>query len=396
MKKFIKPAIICLVTIVSFMSTPMAYATNYNPLDVNHDNSIDMADVVTVQMYLNGGLYCPTYNQLDANQSSTVDYNDVMYIQNYLLNYSNLSDSYYSRAIQNNVAFPTISGFTPDAYASSTSCRKYRRYSYVTNQELSTYYLTPSSTPIDPNMDNIIGPTQAYDERYEAYGEENTGIVRINSSISTGFIVGDHVIATAAHCVYHKANNINPNNFWYPMGDMSIQTYNSNGTLSTNTLTPVEAHVPDAYITGNGTIEYDYALITVTQDLSNYVHFALGNPYNVDVTNYSNIPLYLTGCPNSTMYGGDNTTNRILYSTEGHVNYIDNVANKMYYDMDASEGQSGSPVYTITQHIKGDNTSYTYTALAIHRGAPSHYSDYNWGALITKYQLQFYLNNPNI
>ena len=39
-----------------------------------------MADVITVQLYLKGNLYCPTYNQLDANQSSTVDYNDVMYI----------------------------------------------------------------------------------------------------------------------------------------------------------------------------------------------------------------------------------------------------------------------------------------------------------------------------
>lgn len=385
MKKFIKAAVICLVTIVSFMSTSLAYATNYNPLDVNHDNLIDMADVVTVQMYLNGSLYCPTYNQLDANQSSTVDYNDVMYIQNYLLNYSNLSDSYYSRAIQNNVAFPTISGFTPDAYASSTSCRQYRRFSYVTNQELSNYYLTPSSTPINNNMDIIIDTT---DERYEAYGEENTGIVRIKPSVSTGFIVGDHVIATAAHCVY----SLEQNN-WYAFGSTAIETYNSDGTSTLNTLTPVEAHIPYLYNSIDD-VEYDYALITVAEDLSNYVHFALGNPYNVNVTDYSNIPLYLTGCPTYDENGVFNLYH-ILYSAEGHVSFLDTNAKKMCYDMDSTWGQSGSPVYTITQHIKGNNTSYTYTALAIHRGAPEDNS-YNHGALITKYQLQFYLNNPNI
>lgn len=382
MKKLIKTSIVCLATLLSCMSTSFASAINddsYDPLDVNHDNSIDMADVITVQLYLKGNLYCPTYNQLDANQSSTVDYNDVMYIQNYLLYYSNLSDSYYSRASQNSVQFPTISGFTPDGYASSTNSRTYKRYSYVSSQELSNYSLTPSTNALlDENMDIVLGS----DERYEAYGYENTGIVRISNVGGTGFIVGDHVIATAAHCVYSNFSNT-----WYSIG---IQTYNANGTLSGTTLTPIEAHIPEYYDTYDST-EYDYALITVEEDLSNYIQFALGEPYNADETNYESIPLYLTGCPGSTIYG--NNSNNKLYSSEGHVSTYLNT-NILRYDIDSSSGQSGSPVYTITRHTKGNSISYTYTALAIHSGAPSQTASFNWGPMITKYQLQFFLNNP--
>ena len=173
--------------------------------------------------------------------------------------------------------------------------------------------------------------------------------------------------------------------------------YNENGTLSGTTLTPLEVHIPNDYISDtNDEItkrKYDYALITVKEDLSEFVHFSLGNSYNVTTTEYSNIPLHVTGCPKTTPNSSENNVKR-LYTGEGRV-YGENNTTQLHYDCDTVDGNSGSPVYTVTENTIGGKKSKTYTAIAIHayRGDDE---NYNYGALVTKYLTQFYLSNPNI
>ena len=87
-----------------------------------------------------------------------------------------------------------------------------------------------------------------------------------------------------------------------------------------------------------------------------------------------------------------------LYSEEGHV-VNDFNTRVLHYNVDTTTGQSGAPVYTITRNEKNGVESYVYTALAIHKGLTHHsdeYNDSNCGSLMTKYQLQFYLNNINL
>lgn len=380
--------IIMLLTLLNSITISNVYAT-YDPCDVNHDGNVTIADVILIEKYLSGDYYCATYNQFDANQNLIIDHSDSDMIMAAVVHNSYVS-AYYSRAISNTVSPPTINGFSPNLLESSTTSREYMRYSYSTNTQLTNYFLTPSS-PIQPL--NTLNETDAiidgFDSRYAAYGEENTGLVYLTDH-GTGFIVGDHEIATAAHCVYNKVFDE-----WY---SMVIQTYNSNGLLSSTYLTPKEVHIPKNYDTSHtpDSNKYDYALITVEEDLSNYIHFDLATSYNVSEDDYSNIPLFLTGCPETVNITGENpisnTINR-LYSEEGNV-LDQNYEFFLHYDIDSTTGDSGAPVYTITQNTHNNTVTYNYTVLAIHHGGYT--GSYNFGTIITKYQLQFYRNNPYI
>ncbi len=360
--------------------TAFPVSADYDVCDVNRDGFVGGADIVLLSRYLLGVYSISNYNQLDVNRSLTVDDADVECLNSRLLGVT-YNGGYFSKKTENVVSSPTISGFTPSESSSSLAERTYRRCRYENGKPtaLSDYTLTPTPMPLNSGASSraVVGN----DERYAAYGSENNGIVYMEG-IGTGFIVGDHQIATAAHCIYGD-------NTWH---SMTIKTYNSNGCVTDNTLHPVEAHVPKSYDYSNmnGTI-YDYALITVSDDLSGYVHFSLGTPYNVSASAYSNIPIYVTGCPGKVK--DDYNLSRRLYSAEGSVmdknDNLKNFTDVVWYNVDTSSGDSGAPVYTITKI----GSKYVYTAIAIHHGGLE--NGPNGGPMITHYLLQFYKNNPN-
>ncbi|MEE5992119.1 MAG: serine protease [Oscillospiraceae bacterium] len=297
------------------------------------------------------------------------------------------------------VDFPNI-GYNIVTYSenSATDARCYLKYDYETGTS-STYWLTPSLSTtsigsVAPNSETITRIVDGLDDRYSTTLPENTGIVKISctnsegTSTGTGFIVDNGVIATAAHVV---------DNVRY--GDtLTITLHNSNGTLSTTTLTPAEVHIPYDYIVGNNQTKNDYALISVTEDLSNYPKFGIGNCYSLNLSVFSDIPIYVTGNP-GTVYAGtdheiDNTNNYNLYSSVGYV-VPTNDESMFYFDTDATDGNSGGPVYTITKSVVNGNASYYYTALStVHGDGGS--SNRNCGVRFTKYHQKFYLGNSNI
>ena len=234
-------------------------------------------------------------------------------------------------------------------------------------------------------MRTIIGT----DDRYMVNSPENNGIVRLSNGC-TGFIVGDHEIATNAHAVYYSEKDT-----WKEIE--YIDTYDNSGSITNVRLTPIEAHFPSNFHIhkkkSNGDYKYngnyDYALITVKENLSKHIHFDLGVSYNLSQSNFANIPIYVTGCPQSTNTGAGNGSNH-LFTGEGRI--LDRIDNsyKLSYNADTTPGNSGSPVYTITQNYKDGMYSYTYTAIAVHNAGS------NEGPRMTKYLLQFYRNNPNI
>ena len=365
------------------------HAAAYDDCDVNHDGYVDISDAVAISRYLSGDCYVTDYNRFDVNKSLTVDSSDMNKILSAIANQT-YTAKYWDKVNNCAISFPTISGFNPDADASLSSSRTYRRYSYVEHTEKSTYSLTPNAATFNTNSS---APTQrgiiGIDDRYQSASAENTGIVRLfrgtNGNSVVGFIVGDHVIATAAHCVY----SLGSNEF---RSKPVIRPYNLNGSMNVMaSFTPIEAHIPSLYTAVGGSELYDYALITVSEDLSNYTHFSLGTTYNLTPTNFYSIPIYMLGpCIDG------NSPNQLYYSQGSVISPTSSISGLIYYNCDTMSGDSGSPIYTITKETVNNQSSYYYTAIAIHTSNDNNNQGvWNAGNRITKYHLQFFNEGSN-
>ena len=369
---------------------------SFDSRDVNHDGYITMVDAVVVSRYLNGTLRGNEYNQLDANQNLLVDYEDYRCVYSAVTG-SSYSASFFSKKNNNTVSFPSITGTTLDPDASLTGGRTYRRYSFVTNSQLSNYTLYPNTSTIGSVTENCPDSILGDDDRILSYGDDNKAIVALTthkgntSGFSTGFIVGNHAIATAAHCVCGKTQSGQNVTITYP-DSIDIETHTWYGTLTGSQLTPLEIHIPNSYCQANSANHYDYALIIVEEDLSNYPQFSVTSCYNRTETQYSSVPVIVNGCPGQIPVTNADNTYRRLYFDEG---YIEDSTDKrcINYHIDTTAGQSGSPFYTITKYYVNNQTAYCYSALGIHTSSGG---STNFGVRFTKYHNQFYRNNPKI
>lgn len=242
--------------------------------------------------------------------------------------------------------------------------------SYKTKYTLNAFYSESSTRAVIGNDERVIDWTKS-------------GIVKIMNStnyIGTGFVIGDHTIATAAHCAYN--NKIS-----------EILLFDNNGNITLHA-TPVEYHIPYEYTkyspTADGREEkYDYALITVKEDLSNYACFNLGVPLDSFANKKSVITV--TGFP---VDQSNSHTKHTMYSSNGIVTKM--YDDLMYYNADTYKGNSGGPVY-ITESLHGNTY---YTVVAINAYSPHDYdidhSYGNHGAYITTDMIHFYNKNSNI
>lgn len=372
--------------------TPDSIMTVYDTKDVNHSGTVDLNDVVSVNKYLLGMYYGNHYPWLDANQNLIVDAADSKYILNSLVSINSAPYRFVSREYNDQtntvteslVSPPAISTpITPDGSATATDSRTYWKHIYasgISNTQYTEYTLTPSTTSIPTTSmgDQPSSIVDGEDNRYTTTLSENTGIVRINGN-GTGFIIGDHLIATAGHVVYNK------NTYAYYFNNCTIETYNEDGTLSGETLHPIEAHLPALFVSlpPVSDFRYDYGLIVVQEDLSDYTHFSLGETYNLFPTQFSTIPIYVTGYKGS----GNNLASQKGSIISPNVYTQSQTQYVLNHNVDTFGGDSGAPIYTITKDGLGN---YSYTAIGIHTGGG------NIGPRITRYQLQFYLGNSNI
>ena len=384
-KKILSGAIAVATLVTSVGMFPVSAA--YDVCDVNRDGVVNVRDVSAIASYRAGNVYVPNYNQLDADKNLVINSMDEQRVLAEVMGWSYHS-VYYSKKNKISSQAPAVSSIDYDNDENSMAEREYIRYSYKQQKVLPNYKLKPSTTQLNSlnSVDSraIIGA----DDRYIATGSENSGVVFIKigeDNNGTGFIVGDHQIATAAHCVY--------SNGW--ITPQSIIAYGYNGKLSNTTFTPVEAHVPKEHKLDKDHYKYDYALVTVEEDLSDYVHFDLGTSYSMNKTNCSNIPIYVKGCPDEAP-GNVKNTDDSLYTAEGRV--IDcnplleyGTTGILFFDTDTSGGESGGPVYTVTKNNVNGKASYTYTALAVFHGGIT--NEFNMGALMTKHLIQFYRDN---
>ncbi len=269
--------------------------------------------------------------------------------------------------------------------------RTYLVYNFESDVITNEYTLTlPLQYPSTYYLPGIAG----IDDR-EVYA--NSGIVYLSidgAYRGTGFVVNDHTIATAAHCIYGK-NQSTPGEGTF-VSDLDVRLYDNNGN-HVKTVSVAEAHVPTAYRDCNYLSErhmYDYALLTVSEDLSSYEHFKVGELLSSAATS-GTFDVYAAGFPSKLMNDDGTTTSAMneLYIGAGKVTY-DN-GHLFAHTADTTGGQSGGPVFTSMSYTVGTDDPITFnTAIGIITGATGSSTGSNRSTKFTAEHLQFYRNNP--
>ncbi len=244
-------------------------------------------------------------------------------------------------------------------------------------------------TPPDervPDTNSSVVRVKMY--QVDPYGESKY----INAA---GFIVDAHTIATAAHVVYRPSTA----GAAYGVEHGYVIVYDEElGKNVQHAIT--EVHIPKAYTTV-GSHDNDYALVTVDADLTQYGFFELGC-INNNLTETDEIPLSVSGFPEKLLdENGEiiKNTNYQLYTGRGTL--VQTWDNRIFYDNDASGGNSGGPVYVTTRYtMDGTNWEEYNTVVGICTGSgyltPGSWVSTNDARRITEPLLQFYLNNSNI
>lgn len=374
-------------TLLSFASSTSFAATQSVLLgDANGDNNVTYADVGAIQQYLLG--YCPvtakSFTGMDVNQDKIIDSTDAYIIQ-YRLAY--------------NISAPTVQ---KELYTlPDNSTRSYIKYTCDTGA--TTSYTLSNSIP-SPNADFDYSVATVSEE----FDNENKNVVQFSihngdkTYIGSGFVISDHIIATAAHCVFNGNNN----DF---VDGVTVSIYNEQAEAKPeNLIASFEAesyHIPVLYLNELGAYQndpnYDYALIYVGtdsqgNDLLDYVspwQFAIPS---LEFSEAETGQLTTTGFTSYTDSSGNERYAR-YYST----GIVDNLSNN---DVDNPQlriasnalnkgGKSGGPMYYTSTYNNSVNKSVVGITTHFHEYPNNYYSK---GTKINLTLLRFYKQNPYI
>ncbi|MGN0592818.1 MAG: trypsin-like serine protease [Ruminococcus sp.] len=339
--------------------------------DINGDGYINSADASILINYLSGNCEISRHNAADLNFDGVISMGDYDRLMAYMANTLSLP-TYTSAEL-------TVAGM--DTF------RSYTIYNYDSHST-SSYTLTANVNWL--SLEDEVMPMANYeDDRVPA---SETSVVMLSNG-GTGFIIDNHVIATAAHCVYNKDTSSFDS-------AINVVVKNADCTNVLKTVSAKEAHVCTTYITTplsnpDEFCKYDYALIYVEEDLSQYGMFDLGIPSDEFMTSNSEVivsgfPAYVNGvCVWGTRY---NATGNIVDIRDYEAAEIENTIirnHQIQYTTYMSGGQSGGPVY-ITSTF---GSQVRYTAIGINTsGAEPNF----FGTRMTTTLLRFYYNNDYI
>lgn len=317
------------------------------------------------------------------------------------INQDKIIDSTDAYIIQYRVAYNLpATTVTKELYTlPDDSGRYYKKYNCDTGIT-TQYYLGNSSTMtsnIDENMDYLLDIAADYQDN------ENTNVVELaihngdRVYTGSGFVISDHIIATAAHCVFNGNNN----DF---VDGVTVNIYNEQAEAEPeNLIASFEAesyHVPSQYITllgkENGHMDnYDYALIYVGtdsqgKDLIDYTsawNFAIPSlEFSEAQTGYLTVSGY-TEHDNLARYYSTGTV-KDFSNDLGEIHNIPNL--RIASNAEAYGGKSGGVMY----YTSTFNTTTYKSAAAVAPGGDENYN--SWGVSFNPTLLRFYKQNPYI
>ncbi len=379
MNKLLKTVIAgisALTMCISVMPLSANAATQYQKGDVNGDGIVNSSDVLALNNFLHGKVSSQDgvmAERLDVNQDCVINQNDLTILKNINL------------GLNEEKLIPSKSTESLPKQES----RKYCVFDLKGNQ-IDSYWLYKNDVPAISTSSTryIIGKN----DRKVQNGFK--GVVKLTSSAGTGtgFIVDDHTILTAGHCLYDEDNHKGVSNLQIHFYD----DYNDEDTSIS--ATPISCHIPYEYVRNydNDTtnddslyVNYDYGLITVEQDLSQYINFDLGVLRTDVITQNPNIKFYAMG------FGGKDSKKETFgtrYSCEGTLTTSSPITPYLvYFNNDCVGGDSGGPVYIDSNGFKTAIALFTYQD-----GLDPTKSRYNLGTRITTDILQFLYNNENL
>lgn len=318
-----------------------------------------------------------TFTQGDVNGDGRVNVNDLYAISQYLggektadSNWTTRMDADYDKIIDR-TDLEMISKFctqtlTPEKNKSTTVLtaslneeRSYMKYD-VASSRISRYTLNSLDT-----LTNQV--TATYDMKSSSVGlpDNNIAVVRLNGG--SGFIIGDHLIATAAHCVFNSKGFVTDN----------ISLYDNNNVEHHLTFSSI--HIPKDYYLMDSValVNQDYALVTVEEDLSQYgsMYMGIATDEFIDTGN----TISISGFP------GDYNNGRRF---ESGIVFEYTYPKMIGMRNTAIGGNSGGPMY----YTEEDGSKVVIGILT--RGGEK--SDICVGPHISSTLLQFYYNNDNI
>ncbi len=325
--------------------------------DADGDGRYTGSDATLTLRYLKGDFNPSSVRSFDFDGNGIISYVDALKVL-----------GYYTGSF-NDDSLPGPVG--ADSTAVATTRTYWRHYYSSSNPSSHSEY----SLTVDPR-DNTASNSNAR-THFGVIGEDdrvfdnNTSVVRLFNG--TGFIVDDHVIATAAHCVFDYYTN--------EFLDATITIVDGNNRISIN---PVYADICRNYYIDTDN-DYDYALLYVEDDLSEYGTFKMGTILSEYIeadgeVTVSGFPKYI---PNDAV-----DSSRIdRYKATG--NLESDYGMSLRYNADATSGTSGGPVYVSEEY---DGEEYN-TVIGIHYGTSGAAS---FAVEITPDILKFYNDNPNI
>lgn len=312
--------------------------------DVNGDGKVNVNDLYAISQYLGGEKTADSNwtTRMDADYDKIIDRTDLEMI-----------GKFCTQALT-----PEKNKSTTVLTASLNETRSYKKYDVASNT-VSTYTLNSLDTLTNQKM-----ATYGMERNHVEIPDDNVLVVRLNGG--SGFIIGDHLIATAAHCVYNSNGFVADN----------ISLYDNNNVEHHLTFSSI--HIPNSYVqnmSSTNCYPFDYALVTVEEDLSQYGSMQLSMVTNQFLNTGNNISF--SGFPQG--YEG-------RQYTTGGVTIVAGNPYRLECETEAIGGKSGGPMY----YTEKDGSKAVV-------GITTHNSNScGRGVRISSTLLQFYYNNNNI
>lgn len=346
--------------------------------DLDGNGAANVLDAQYIFQFLSGRrMYGYDYSELDVTNDFVLNSADaqayLQYVAYYMVQELNAPFSAHGASV------------TPD---SSYEYRTYVKHLYsngYTTANDTTYPLNASGILTGSGTNMLLNNSSPV-MRSTNFSQNNDDTALIKNA-GSGFIVGEHQILTNAHCVFSFSN----------------QTYDSSPVYAYIPdavspefvlLTPCAVHIPyNYYSTGSG--NYDYAIIEVTQDLSDYGLFDLGlvlNGVDQNVVSEEDWTTDGTGL-DVTVAGFPQANNLMLEGHRIYAGYSNGILDhldvfKIYTTTSHQSGLSGGPIYS---------ASMNKTVLGIHRTSNTYHDDeIEIGVRITRPILQFVYNNTDL